>query len=40
MAGTGDPSYRRAKVAAIEGGYTWDSEAAANDGFGNQQQYP
>ena len=36
MADTGDPSYRRAHAATIAAGYTWDSEAAAGDGFGYQ----
>jgi hypothetical protein len=40
MADTGDPSYRRAHEASIEAGYTWHSEAAANDGFGYQQRRP
>jgi hypothetical protein len=41
MAGTGDPSYRRAHAAALDAGHVWDPEAAANDGFGFQlPQWP
>jgi uncharacterized protein YukE len=36
MRETGDPSYKRAHTAAINAGYTWDSEAAAADGLGYQ----
>jgi uncharacterized protein YukE len=36
MADTGDPSYLRAHEATNEAGYTWDPEAAANDGVGYQ----
>lgn len=38
MAGTGDQSYGRAHTATNEAGYTWDSEAAARDGFGYQRK--
>jgi uncharacterized protein YukE len=34
MAETGDPSYARAHTATNDAGYTWDPEAAANDGVG------
>jgi hypothetical protein len=36
MVETGNPSYRDAHQAAIDGGRTWDPEAAAADGIGYQ----
>jgi uncharacterized protein YukE len=38
MASTGDPSYGRAHTATDEAGYTWDPEAAAQDGVGYQRK--
>jgi hypothetical protein len=39
MANTGDPSYGRAHTATLDAGYTWDPEAAAQDGVGYQRRY-